>query len=375
MNKEAQERADSILEEYFAGGLSAELDGAIQAWFVESDNAEEKENALFRIFDRMVDYDPAPGSYAYDSYRELEARLGLSSVQKKGERKEPVPLRRKVWFRVAAVLLPVALVAGAIYLAVDRQSVPSAVEDTIQLVELTVPAGGETQEVTFSDGSHAWVEAGSTIRYERDFVTAREVSLTGEAFFDVQHLADNKPFLVKTDRLTVTVLGTRFNVDAAPGQQASLVKLESGTVMVGIAGSDSTTTLEPGDELTFNHETGAVTVAKLEVPAPAGQPAPPSRSSAEATPAPSQSATVQTHTPTSSLSCADMSIDEIFKAIENHYGVKIEVNASLNTKKRYSISFPPEHSVDQVMSTLSQKKLGGAWAYQISGNKITVAEK
>lgn len=55
----------------------------------------------------------------------------------------------------------------------------------------------------------------------------REIFLNGEAFLDVAH-DENRPFKVKTDRLDVSVLGTRFNVKAYPSDEQQSVVLVSG---------------------------------------------------------------------------------------------------------------------------------------------------
>lgn len=84
-----------------------------------------------------------------------------------------------------------------------------------QINTLAVPRGGEYQLI-LSDGTRIWMNAESVLRYPTSFVEKkREVFLEGEAFFevakDVRH-----PFVVHTDRHSVEVLGTSFNISAYP---------------------------------------------------------------------------------------------------------------------------------------------------------------
>ncbi len=63
------------------------------------------------------------------------------------------------------------------------------------------------------DGSTITLNAGSQIKYKKDFNTDhRSLTMTGEAYFDVQK--GNTPFTINTNHGQVTVLGTSFNVRA-----------------------------------------------------------------------------------------------------------------------------------------------------------------
>ncbi|MCR8668916.1 FecR family protein [Aestuariibaculum sp. M13] len=77
---------------------------------------------------------------------------------------------------------------------------------------LHVPHGG-IYSVVLPDGTKVWVNSASSIKYPESFTgNTREVELSGEAYFDV--VKSDKKFIVKTNTLNVTVLGTSFNVSA-----------------------------------------------------------------------------------------------------------------------------------------------------------------
>lgn len=86
--------------------------------------------------------------------------------------------------------------------------------------------------LTLADGSTVRLQPRSTLRYPPQFMASkREVHLRGEAFFDV---ARNpvQPFLVVTDKVVTTVLGTSFTVRAYPHQPQALVMVRTGRVRV-----------------------------------------------------------------------------------------------------------------------------------------------
>ena len=73
---------------------------------------------------------------------------------------------------------------------------------------------GESKTITLADGSTVVLNANSTLKYLEniDNQQIREVSLDGEAFFDVEHKANKQPFVVHGSTFDVNVLGTSFNV-------------------------------------------------------------------------------------------------------------------------------------------------------------------
>lgn len=83
---------------------------------------------------------------------------------------------------------------------------------------LATPKGREFK-IVLPDGTNAWLNSGSSIRYPIRFRSKeRLVYITGEVYFEVAH-NKSAPFLVKIntpagDAGTVEVLGTHFNINA-----------------------------------------------------------------------------------------------------------------------------------------------------------------
>ncbi len=76
-----------------------------------------------------------------------------------------------------------------------------------------IAAKGEKKEVLLNDGSVVVLNSNSSITYPEIFETTRQITLKGEAYFKVQH-NPQKPFIVETGGVDVTVLGTSFNINA-----------------------------------------------------------------------------------------------------------------------------------------------------------------
>lgn len=97
-----------------------------------------------------------------------------------------------------------------------------------------------------ADGSHVWLNTGSSIKYPVAFTgKERKVFITGEAYFEIAHNSA-MPFKVANDKMEVTVLGTKFNVNAYDDETDVKVTLVQGAVKV----KNTTTTqrLLPGEQ-------------------------------------------------------------------------------------------------------------------------------
>ena len=67
----------------------------------------------------------------------------------------------------------------------------------------------ESIQFSLPDESSVWLNAKSEISHNKDWDNSRDITLKGEAYFEV---AKGKKFTVKTSQGIVTVLGTKFNV-------------------------------------------------------------------------------------------------------------------------------------------------------------------
>ena len=142
------------------------------------------------------------------------------------------PLRRMA--RTALRYAAVALIALSAGFAMSRYAV---LHRASGYNEVAAEAKNHS-EVVLSDGTRVTLNASSRLRYPTSFDgSAREVWLDGEAYFDVSR-DPRKPFVVHTERQSVRVLGTSFNVMAYDGDTFNTVTLLSGAVRLDVLGAD-----------------------------------------------------------------------------------------------------------------------------------------
>ena len=89
------------------------------------------------------------------------------------------------------------------------------------------------------DGSTVWLNAGSRLTYDSLYgTTLREVTLSGEAYFDVVK-NPKKPFIIHTGKINIRVLGTVFNVKSYPEEQTIETSLIKGSIEVSFPSQPS----------------------------------------------------------------------------------------------------------------------------------------
>lgn len=106
-----------------------------------------------------------------------------------------------------------------------------AVKSEKELNHIIVPKG-RRMNITFEDGTKMYVNAGSHVIYPAVFdKKRREIAVEGEVFLDVAR-DPQRPFIVKTGKFDVKVLGTVFNVTAYRNDKSASVVLVKGCVEV-----------------------------------------------------------------------------------------------------------------------------------------------
>lgn len=119
---------------------------------------------------------------------------------------------------------------------------------------LAFTSGNELLQDTLPDGTVISLNKNSRLTYPSAFTGAmREVTLTGEAFFDV-HKDAAHPFIIHTGQMDIKVLGTSFNVRAYPKSDSVRVSVKTGKVKCYAA--NDTVVLLPGEIVVYNELTG-----------------------------------------------------------------------------------------------------------------------
>ncbi|HVI43509.1 MAG TPA: FecR domain-containing protein [Chitinophaga sp.] len=242
-----------LLRRYFDGNCTEAETAAVDEWL--ADEGQE----LDVLQQLMADAWEEPVTVML---RKRDASRLLYALRRNiGHKPKVTPVRRMLMVAtaVAAILLMIVL-----HTQWSRSSQEKDVESAMSW-EVTRNESLHTHKVIMPDNTIIWLAPFSTLSYNVPYgKTARIVQLEGEAYFEVAG-NERSPFIVITDRLMTYVLGTAFNIEAYPEEPAVRVALTSGKVAVSDIGEKYTQVLRPGQQLTSNRETAAMTLKPVAV--------------------------------------------------------------------------------------------------------------
>ena len=209
--------------------------------------------------------------------------------------------KKKSWIRVAASVIFLMGAAALLFWVAQPEAI------------LYQTAFGEKLELKLSDGTQVTLNANSKLTYLKE--NSREIWLDGEAFFEVEKKPQTgENFLVRTNDLTVEVLGTAFNVHTR--KEKTEVVLEEGKINLQL-GNGEEKEMQPGDLVTFSAKLNKVLKDKKAI-----QP--------------------EKHISwkDGNLLLEDISLGEAMEQIAEVYGVEISFSNKGIAKKRIHVGVP-----------------------------------
>jgi ferric-dicitrate binding protein FerR (iron transport regulator) len=157
---------------------------------------------------------------------QISANLPLSAVV--------IPLWKR-WYSRAAVAIFCLSLGWLVYGRTNPEVAETKTGLTETLFAKHVNNAESAQTIVLSDGTSITMQPHAVLEYPETFATdVREVSLAGEAFFEVKHDSD-RPFLVRSGDIMTRVLGTSFTVRNVDEEKNVVVKVRTGKVSVFMA--------------------------------------------------------------------------------------------------------------------------------------------
>jgi ferric-dicitrate binding protein FerR (iron transport regulator) len=315
---------------------------------------------------------------AFEAHTERTKQLGISldpdnQVIEPRRRSNLSGFIRRITTRNAlTALLFLVLVAGYFFVwnvrTSPKENLPVSIHNNS---EISTKSGTRTK-LLLPDGSEVWLNAGSNLSYDRNFgITSREVTLIGEAFFDVVHNTE-KPFIIHTSRIDIRVVGTRFNVRSYPTDKTTEASLIRGRIEVSIHGRpDEKIILKPNEKIVVANEEAVQrpvnpvnrNVSKAE----------PLVSITRPTIETKTGAIIETTWVEGRLAFQDEEFGDLARQMERWYGVTIKFGDSGLEKLRFTGSFQKE-TVQQALNALKQTSPATPFDYKILDNQITIYE-
>lgn len=125
---------------------------------------------------------------------------------------------------------------------------------------------GSKSFIKLPDGTQVWLNADSKLTFKENFGDkTREVSLNGEAFFDVFHDADH-PFIIHTGKADIKVLGTTFNIRNYALDKTMEATLIKGKIEVTLTDRpDEKIIIHPQEKIIISKESNSIVNNKVKL--------------------------------------------------------------------------------------------------------------
>jgi len=220
----SKEKIKELSEKWMKGTLSEEERALFESWYnhnpaanIQWQGDETEEEVHGRIYDKIS--------------AELRADVdGGMARLRAGESGRTVRMLR--WWKMGAAAVVIVAGAFAWYTNGYKEPRPAVAVVHAAAHKTAKKPADFIRDFMLPDGTHVVLQTGSRLDFPGHFTgRAREVSLSGEAYFEVAEDV-SKPFIIHTGHVQTTVLGTAFNIRALPDDKEIIVSVTTGKVKV-----------------------------------------------------------------------------------------------------------------------------------------------
>lgn len=294
----------------------------VHQWLMDEEHADEKEAALNALWEETAGTVDAG---TWTSLAKVYNKLGVGSKEAKPR------FRIRVWqYAAAAVVMLAVAISGTFYFTKDMYS-------EVAMVEKFTPAG-DTNIIELPDGSKVQTNSGTLLLYPETFKgDTRTVYLIGEANFKVQKNPE-KPFIVKSTTMSVTALGTEFNVMAYPENDEIVATLIHGKIKVDCNGGKESYILNPGQQISYIRSTAKSVFAEANLDD-------------------------VTAWQKGMFVFRGATMKEILSMLERRYAITFQYNADLFNEDKYNFRFRENSSIKEIMGVM--KEVVGGFEFKI----------
>ncbi len=236
-----KEQIYAIMTRYFQGNIPDEELVTLENW--------KSEKAANRIeFDDLAELWRRTGKFQFSE--KIDTDRALSDVHRRSAITQKQVFKLTLVQQIAAILILSVLFSGLYTWFFLRNPADDRYYEEVQA------ACGTRTRVELPDGSSAFLNSGSSLRFPGKLTTQKErrVELKGEGYFNVTKDPE-RPFIVDAGKISIKALGTAFNVNAYEPESGIDVALVEGKVSVHVEQGKNSGTgmmLEPNELARFN---------------------------------------------------------------------------------------------------------------------------
>ena len=296
----------------------------------------------------------------------------ISINQHKPEFLEYINIKNGKPLKIAAAafcsFICIAILMYNFYYKTTQNTIPS---QALLKNEISTKNGSRTK-IQLPDGSTVWLNSSSHLTYaNQNFgATIREVTLSGEAYFDIAK-DSLKPFIIHTAKMNIKVLGTAFNVKAYPTDKTAETTLIHGSVEVTLNDRQEKIMLKPREKLILNSLHNTIQKAtSINTAKQSTEKEKPIIELSHLTTYPKNNAIVETAWMENRLVFQNETFEDIALKMERWYGIPIVIKTEHLKKELITGSFEKE----TIYQALHALKFTNNFTYKTIAGKIIISQ-
>lgn len=220
-------------------------------------------------------------------------------------------------------------------------------QNSNEINTITTPKGGQ-YKIVLPDGTKVWLNAASSLSYRTSLKERggeRMINMSGEAYFEVKK-DKNHPFVVSSEKMKITVLGTHFNMNAYNDEVDTKVTLLEGSVKVNLLTSSADEKILKPDQQAILKSSGSLNIADVD-------------------------ASVEVAWKDGEFAFRMKTLEELMKEVSRWYDVQVVYEQPALKKKLLGGSISKFEMISKVLSMIETTT---NVKFKIEGKKITVTE-
>lgn len=314
-----------LLAKYLSNEVNTREKLEVETWINQSvENREELEQSrkMLRNIDALY---KAQNFNSEVAWKNVKAKLNSPQLKIIHHKKIGKEVFAK-FYKYAAIIVFAVMLGSAGYYFGFRNKITEVYTEIISTPKQVI------NEYTLPDGSVVALNSNSKLVYPKHFKgDTREVTIYGEAFFDVKPNPE-KPFIINAGNAQVKVVGTSFNVSAYPESETVEVVVKTGKVQVTSKNSESIPELKevllvPGEKGTLFNKDNILKKSENSNP---------------------NYLAWKTH----DFIFKEVPLSEVFQCLEKAYHVEIQVNESELNDLKLNAQFDKK-SIDFILNVVS----------------------
>lgn len=318
-----------IIALFTASSQNEEMKRKFHGWLIDDEHSNEKDLALYEYWTNVQGKED---EHTEKALQEVYAKSDLSRVPKYSMR------RFKFWGTAAAVAL---LLVISVYVTFEYTKQKYAEIVTVE----NYVSPGQTRLIQLPDGTKVHVNSGTLLLYPEKFVgSTRTVFLVGEANFKVKKNSE-QPFIVRSGTMSVTALGTEFNVCSYSEDHEVIATLLEGKVRITCGTEGKSYVLSPGEQVVYDKTMGTSRICKAEVDD-------------------------VTAWQRGELVFRSVTVDEMLAILQRRFDVVFHYSQGKFNEDKYNIRFSDKASLEEVLTIM--KAVVGDFTYHIENRDCII---